>query len=225
MRFKTLQTTADRLSPRRVGRPGRQPWLGAFALLGVTMLGACVAPNDAEFTISGIEEHQKCLENASPLQSSSSFARVEPKGVGLFFQTDPRRASAGDSIYLHVYQPERVRAQLGEPFELADPRELRDGDHTFDTPPVVRGVALFADSCPDIPESFGVLGTVIFKELGETNDTHVIGELTGGQIISLRDKKIVARELSGEWDFKVNLKRPGQYFPNTPVEDPTGRLP
>lgn len=198
---------------------------GALMLGVALLLSACVPPSDAEFTLSGIAEHQQCLENASPIRPSVSYARIDADGVGLFFQTDGRQASAGDSVYLQVYQPERVRANLGEPFELADPRELEDGDHHFDTPPVVRGVAYFAQSCPDVSESFGLTGTVIFEKLGDKRGEHITGVLQDAQIISLRDDTVVATDFSGDWDFEIDPTRPYQYFPTYPTENHAGRLP
>jgi|GEM_PF-3301997 len=228
MRLKILANFAEILSPRRHARArrgARARCLGALGLIGAALAGGCVSPSDAQFTLASIAQHQDCLENASPLQASSSFARVAPGGVGLFFQTDSRQASAGDAIYLHVYQTEQIRAHPGQSFALADPRELQGGEHTFDAPPVVRGAAYFADSCPEVPESFGVIGTVIFSEFGTEKGDRMRGELRDAQIISLRDDSVVVGELSGTWDFTVNLNRPRQYFPNTPVQDSTGRLP
>lgn len=226
MRLKTLANLADIFElPRRARRRAHARYLGTLGLLGAVLAAGCVSPGDAEFTLADIAQHLTCLENASPLQASSSFARVAPDSVGLFFQTDSRQASGGDAIYLHVYEPEQIRAHPGEPFALADPRELQDGDHTFDSPPVVRGAAYFADSCPDAPESFGIIGTVIFNEFGTQRGDRMRGELRDAQIISLRDDAQVVGQLSGTWDFTVNQNRPRQYFPNTPVQEPAGRLP
>lgn len=209
-------------APRRARRGAG---LRALGLVSAILLSGCVVPSDSEFTIAGIAQHQECMANASPVRPVANIARIQADGIGLFFQTDARRPSAGDSIYLQVYQPEHVRERLGEPIELADPRELKDGDHTFDTPPVMRGAAFFAQSCPDLSESFGLLGTVIFEELGEKNGEQIRGELRDAQIISLRDNTVVATDLNGQWDFTVNLNRPGQYFPNYPQGYPDGRLP
>ena len=219
MRLKTHPRVRDPFCARIAS------FFGALSVVSATMVSGCVAQDDAEFGLSGVAPQYKCLESASPIEPASSFARLELDRTGLFFQTDGRQASAGDAIYLQIYEVAHVRAHLGEPFELADPRELEGGEHTFDTPPVARGMAYFAKSCPEIPESFGVIGTVIFHEFGDKKGAQMRGELRDAQVISLRDNTVVADALWGEWDFSINLNRPRQYFPNDPVQDSTGRLP
>lgn len=215
-------------APSAPRRPSRRralaPYLASLAALA--LLAGCLPDSQAEFVIRDISRHEDCLAQASPLQSSLNTVWVDQDALEIFFQTDSRAPGAGDTISLQIYQPEWVRAHLGEPIILADPLDLLDGAHRFDQPPRVRGAAIFAQSCPDISESFGLTGTVVFERLGEKNGETVSGKLLSGQLLSLRDAAIVAQDVSGEWEFSINPRRPFQPYPAPhDTRFPQGPLP
>lgn len=216
---QVMSTRYKRLC-RRIG------WMLGTALPMLAASPGCIADSEAEFVINDISLHADCLTGASPLQSSLNTAWVDRDAMQLYFQTDSRSPTAGDTINIQVYQPEWVRAHLGEPITLADPRELLDGAHRFADPPVVRGAAIFAQSCPRVSESFGLTGTIVFERLGNKNGEVIAGELINGQLISLREDATVARDVSGQWKFSINPRRPFQAYP--PAQDvrfPQGLLP
>jgi hypothetical protein len=197
----------------------------ALVLPALPVLSGCVADARSEFTIAGIQRHRQCLGEASPVRPAVNAARVDADTVGLFFQSDARLPTAGDTIYIQIYRPDLIRANLGEPIELADPRILDVGDEAFEKPPVARAMAIFAESCPEVTETFGVLGTVVFEELGGEDGDPVKGRLLDAQIISLRDDALVAGEVSGTWDFIIDTRRPFQYFPAESGRMPDDLLP
>ncbi|QDG49648.1 hypothetical protein FIV42_02495 [Persicimonas caeni] len=184
----------------------------------------CAASDDAEFTIGSVERYEECLTTASPIRPKMLAARERVNTIGVFMQTDHRLPSVSDLVYLEVYQPKLVRSRLGEPFELADPLELED-DEEFDEPPVIRGVIAFSETCPELKETFALRGTVVFNQLGAENGAIVQGELVDGVIVSTRDENVVARDVTGSWEFTVDTRRPNQYFPSYREEIPRGPLP
>jgi hypothetical protein len=201
--------------------------LAAWSILvssAALALSGCSTEDDAEFVISDAQRHQDCFSAASPLRPEMFSSRESLDSVGVFMQTDYRLPSTSDLVYLEVYQPDLVRSQLGEPVELADPLELFRDDFEFDEPPVVRGELFFAETCPELKETFGLRGSVVFTELGTDDEDFVEGELIDGEIISLRDEVVVG-QISGTWRFVVDQGRPLQYYPTFRDEAPRGPVP
>lgn len=199
--------------------------LPVLALVCWLASAGCAADEDAEFTIGSIERYEECLSAASPIRPHMLASRDRVDTIGLFMQTDFRLPSTSDLVYLEVYQPKLVRSRFGEPFELADPLELAEPDFEFDEPPIVRGVIAFSDTCPELNETFGLRGTVIFDQLGAQNGDIVEGELVDGVIVSTRDENIVARDVTGSWQFTVKPAGPYQTFPTFREEIPRGPAP
>lgn len=183
------------------------------SLLLAPLLGGCADDSTSEFAFDEIMLHQECLADVSPMRPKFNTAWISPESVSIFLQSDARLPGAGDAVALQIYQPDYVRAHLGEEITLGDPRELRDGDHQFDTPPVARAVVLFERSCPRVPETFGITGKVVFEQLGAQLDGAIVGELRDAQVISLRQQDTVADGVSGSWDVTIKPRRPHQFFP------------
>lgn len=185
---------------------------------------SCAADEDAEFTIGSVQRYEDCLATASPIRPKMLAARERVNTIGVFMQTEAVLPSISDLVYFEVYQPKLVRSKLGEPIELADPLEFED-DADFDVPPVVRGVIAFSETCPELNETFGLRGTVVFDQLGADDGDIVAGQLVDGVIVSTRDNEIVAEDVAGSWEFTVDQRRPHQYFPTYRDEIPRGPVP
>lgn len=202
----------------------RPPLLMAALLVGVLVAG-CGAESDAEFRISGIQQFDECLSKASPIQPEMMASRQRVNTIGVFLQTTYPLPSAADTVYFEIYQPELIRQNLGQPFELADPIELFVGEEEFDEPPVLRGQILFGETCPEVTETFALRGTVVFEELSAEDGQFVTGELIDGQIVSTRDESVVADQIEGSWQFEVQQGRPNDYYPTYRDEIPRGPEP
>lgn len=216
------------MNPRHQDLRRRRPWAACICLwlLASLSLAGCGAEETGEFTLSGFQRYGECLSKASPIRPSSFTSRDAPGDtIGLFFQTDYRLPSTSDTVYLQIYQTDYVRQHLGEPIELSNPTELVYGDQRFDQPPIVRGLIQFEQTCPKIKETFALLGTVVFDEIGAHNGDIVSGRLVDGQVISLRDLSVVADNISGSWQFTVSERRPHQYFPTFGSGVPRGPSP
>jgi hypothetical protein len=187
-------------------------------------LGGCAGDDDAEFVVSNIQRHQDCFSAASPIRPELFASRDSHDSIGVFMQTQYRLPSTSDLVYLEIYQPDVVRSRLGEPIDLADPLELFRDDFEFDQPPVLRGEVAFAETCPDLTETFQLQGTVVFRSLSTDDGDIVEGEVLDGQLISMRDEVAVA-QISGTWRFAVEQGRPLQYYPTFDEEVPRGPSP
>ncbi len=195
------------------------------AAAALVVLAGCAAEDEGEFTLSGFAQHEACLSEASPLQPEMFSASDSIDAVSVSMQTDFRLPSTSDLVRIVVYQPEQVRERLGEPIELADPLELVQNDEEFDQPPVVRAELGFGESCPEILETFGLRGTIVFDELDAGRGGHVSGQLVGAEAVSLRQEQVIIGQIDGSWAFDVRSHTPYKRFPDYDDEPIPGPIP
>ncbi len=207
-----------------MSRARHNRWLFTLVLATLAIgVGACANDDTGHFTVSGVQRYQQCISKASPIEPQLFAARARINSIGLFFQTDYRLPSLSDLVYFEVYQPDYVRQHLGEPIALSNPLELIQGDERFATPPVVRGQISFDHTCPQIRESFGLVGTVVFDQIGDQDGDIVQGSLVDAKIVSVRDNGVVAEHVDGTWQFTVS--KPPRYFSNDRDKYPYGPVP
>ncbi|MFP4597416.1 MAG: hypothetical protein ACLFVJ_04140 [Persicimonas sp.] len=197
----------------------------SVAAAALVVLAGCAAQDEGEFTLSGFEQHEACFSEASPLRPEMFTASDNIDAVSVSMQTDFRLPSTSDLVQIVVYQPEQVRERLGEPIELADPLELVRDDEEFDQPPVVRAELGFGESCPEILETFGLRGTIVFDELDADRGGHVSGQLVGAEAVSLRQERVIIGQVDGSWAFDVRSQTPYNRFPNYDDEPTRGPTP
>lgn len=192
----------------------------------ICAITSCTPEDEAEFVLSGLQQHADCLALASPIEPQKFSLRERVGTVGLFMQTDYRLPSTSDTVYVEVYQPEVVLGQLGQPIELGDPMELVAGDERFDELPVARASLFVAETCPEINETFALRGTIVFDEL-ETNKGGLVSGNLDGEALSVRTGEVVVEEVTGSWQFSVRVRRPYRHFPDEPsvTDVPRGPVP
>lgn len=181
----------------------------AVAVMG--LLVGCAQPDDsARFQVADLETSdriRKCFEEAFPLEPTY-FAVRERIGdsVGIFMQTKTRANPAGNMVFFEIYTEDRT----GRSIEF---------DYPSDTSSPARSNVAMYEACPRLDASLAVEGTIRFDEFGTESGDRIVGELTEGTIIDAKADKPIG-QISGSWDFGVEIGYPHQLFANDRDEFP-----
>lgn len=177
----------------------------AFILFiaAVAATAACAPEGSGHFEAAGVLAHPACFEKVFPLEAEFRTAARRPDSVGIFLQSGDGVFADVDLLYMEVYQPQYVRAHIGEAIPLGLPTEFE---------PVVLAELSVGQSCPDLLESFYVTGAVIFDEFDYSAGGVITGQLLDGAVWKTRSGEKVIESITGQWNFVVREGRPWEAF-------------
>lgn len=175
------------------------------AIAATCLTTGCAKPDDsASFEVANLETSDRirdCFEKAFPLEPSYFAVRERIEGsVGIFMQTKTRVSPAGNMVFFEIYTEDRA----GRTIEF---------DYPSDTSSPARSNVAMYEACPRLDASLAVEGTIRFDEFGTESGDRIVGELTEGTIIDAKADEQIG-EISGSWDFGVELGYPNQLFAN-----------
>lgn len=171
------------------------------ALIGTT--AACGTPSDTVFTVSDVRQHSDCLDLVFPFEPPFQAARQRSDSIALFFQSDGGNFQITDVITFDIFDEEAARGSGG--VQLA----TLPGDDV-----AASGSAEFSESCPDLGDNLGIVGTLVFEQLTTQSRGVVQGELVDGQIVSVDSGEVVAGQIEGSFSFIVQVGQPYAEFRN-----------
>ncbi len=165
----------------------------------------CAEPDDsARFQVANLDTSDRireCFEEAFPLEPTYFAVRERIDGsVGIFMQTQTRVSPAGNMIFFEIYTQDRT----GRSIEF---------DYPSDTSSPARSNVAMYEACPRLDASLAVEGTIRFDEFGTESGDRIVGELTEGTIIDAKADEPIG-QISGSWDFGVEIGYPHQLFAN-----------
>lgn len=184
--------------------------LWAVIALAGPMAG-CAEPDDsARFQVANLDTSDRireCFEEAFPLEPTYFAVRERIEGsVGIFMQTKTRVSPDGNLVFFEIYTEDRVGPSI-------------EFDYPSTTASPARSNVAMYEACPRLDASLAVEGTIRFDEFGTESGDRIIGELTEGTIIDAKADEPIG-EISGSWDFGVEIGYPHQLFANDRDEFP-----
>jgi hypothetical protein len=194
--------------------PSIHRWLLAGLLWFVAVAGlttGCAKPKDsARFQVAELDTSDRireCFEKAFPLEPTYFAVRERIDGsVGIFMQTKTRAGPAGNMMFFEIYTEDRT----GSPIEFQYPSDTSS--------PARSNVAMY-EACPRLDASLAVEGTIEFDSFGTESGDRIVGELSGGTIIDAKRDEPIG-QITGTWDFGVELGYPHRLFANDRDEFP-----
>lgn len=180
----------------------------AFAVSVAIFATSCGPQASGEFTFGTPLEFQECFETLDPMEPSFFASRNRIDSVGIFAQSRPDVQADADIVHIEVYRsPDDVRSIKGQTLAISGPKE---------PDPQVRAALAVNASCPDLGNSFELRGDVTFDEISTESGDTVRGQLTNGTVVVVSDDeptRTVVEDVSGSWDFTVDLGAPYRNYP------------
>lgn len=171
-------------------------------LLLVLMIGAwgCGQPGSGRFVVDDVRKHTECMGKVFPFEPIFFAARERADSMGLFFQSRGGNFQFVDVLHLEIFNTENIQPGVELTVESVADRDTE----------AVGGLEL-GETCPNLPDSLAITGTLVFDSFSRDVDGLISGTLDG-EVVSLTDDDVVAGSLHGEFDFTVQLGQPYEEF-------------
>lgn len=173
-----------------------------LAICALIWASGCGPSDSALFEVDGVQKHQECLGKTFPFRPIFHAYRERADSVGIFFQSRGGNAQFVDVVHFEVFDPTNV--ETGTPITL-------DPIITYETR--VASTVELGESCPEVNDSIGLLGTITFDSFSQEIGTLISGTVDG-ELTSLRDLETVASSFTGEFEFTSQVGQPFEEFRN-----------